>query len=519
MKKILLLAVTFGISFAVHSQNLNYPHKPKLILVLVYDQFRSDYLTRYTDQFLPANKAGKLGGFRYLQEQGAYMPFAKYEVLQSMTCPGHAMILTGSYPYANGIAINDWFDPITKKPTYCADDHQFQLSPRNLKGSTLGDELKLAYPASKTVALSLKDRSAIMLGGRSADLALWLNSKKMTWETSEYYKLKKPNLEWVEKINSRIQALSDTEMIFKPSLTKANFSHKAKANSSIGLGFPYSGELLSELSKTALEQYKLGQSKGTDILAVSFSTHDMSGHHFGPNSDEMFEMTLQEDRQLADLLNFVNKKVGMKNVWIMLTADHGVAPMVEKAKEIGLEAGRLEQQDLFAMLNSKLSDRFGKLKEDSYVLSYKSLNFYLNREQIQKKGLKLSDVEAYAKLYLLEQDGVEHVFTRSEYINGKFPPGMFESQLKKSYILDISGDVIFIPKPFWYESSDNAPTNHMTGYSYDASVPLILVGAPFKKGVYGIPAKVVDAAPTLSHLLGILPPALSEGRVLTEVLK
>lgn len=527
MKIFMFLLLIFSQANAFATENLNetgflkaMPKKPKLVLNLVYDQFRADMLTRFSEKFLPAKqKDGKLGGFRYLMENGAYFPFAEYEVLQCMTCPGHAMILTGSYPYNNGIPLNESFDSSTGKMVYCAEDAEFGLSPRRLKGTTVGDELKLISKNSKVISLALKDRSAIMLGGHSADAAIWLNSDKMEWETSKYYD-KRTDLTWLANWNKRVSLLKDADVQWKPIYTAATFNYKAKAQSGDALGFPLGVDLTNKIAIEILKQYKLGQGSSTDQLAISFSTHDISGHKYGPNSAETEELTIAEDHLLADFLNEVNKLVpgGLKNVVITLTADHGVASIDDFAKAKGIDAGKINQEDMLAKLNSELDKKFGKIDGGKWLIAYRSFNFYFAKEAAKKLKEKESDVYSFAKEWLSNQDGVAFVVTLLDYKNGILPPEMHSKQTTKSYIPGISGDILLIPRPGWYEASKNIAA-HMTGYTYDRTVPMIFIGANFKPGVYAKPSKVVDLAPTLSFILGQIAPSLSEGRVLFESLK
>jgi predicted AlkP superfamily pyrophosphatase or phosphodiesterase len=492
--------------------------KPKLVLVLVYDQMRGDQLLRHKDLFLkPTLKDKQVGGFRYLTENGAYFPWAEYETLQNMTCPGHAMILTGSYPYINGIPLNDFWDVQKNKLVYCAQDDEFEVSPRRMKGSTIGDQLKLVSPQSQVFAISLKDRSAIMLGGKSADLALWLNTDTMQLESVSYYIKDKKWPSWVNDLNKQTQSLLGQEIIYKPIFTSAKFEYKAKVGSSLAQGFPQTEQLTFEASKKLIEANKLGQGSQTDILAISFSSNDALGHHFGADSDEMKESSLQQDRRLSEFLNYLNKTIpgGLKNILIAVTADHGVAPLVEHAQKFKLDAGRVDQEKLKKDLNTALNTEFGSLKTD-YISHFKSFNFYFSKEAQGSKDF--DKILNFAKQLSLKEPGIETAFTVRDYENKKLPPGQFEAQIKKSYVPDVSGHLVLIAQPFWYEQAKVA-TTHLTGYTYDRTVPIILLGQGIKPGTYLNPAKVVDLAPTLSHLLGQIAPALSEGRILNEGLK
>lgn len=493
-----------GITLSAHGSALkaeSYHQKPKLVLLLVIDQFRADYLTRFQKGFVRPGANGEVGGFNYLMSQGAYYPLAEYDVLQSMTCPGHAMIMTGSLPILNGIPLNEWYDKREKRLAYCADDPTFGFSPRHLRTTTVGDELKNSGATSKVITVALKDRSAIMLGGHRADLAVWLDSKKLAWTTSRFYQPDEPA--WLKTQNEQLK---------KSGRMDGTDPREIKKRLSRDLGIA----ITQELAAAALTQEKLGKGAGTDILGVSFSSHDYLGHQLGPNAQEMADLTLFEDRQISKLLTHVKKTMGsLKDVLIILTADHGVAPTVEYATTARIDAGRINDLDLYKKLYARLDERFGRPKQE-WIIASQSFNYYINPEALSERKVSASAVEAEAKAIFKEFPGVYEVTTRSEIESRIFPIGMIGEQLQRQYNPLLSGDIILIPRPFYYEKSDNLAT-HMTGFAYDRTVPLVLVGRTIKPGVYSNSAKVIDLAPTLSFVLGIIPPATSSGRVLSEI--
>ena len=490
-------------------------NKPSLVLVLVYDQLRADLLMQKQNLFLPALQNGKIGGFNYLIEQGAYFPFTEYENMQCMTCPGHAMILTGSYPYNNGIPLNEYWNSAKEKIEPCTFDEQHTFSPTKLKTSTVGDHLKMSNNQSKVVAMSLKERSGIMLGGHSADIVYWLNSKEMSWETSTYYNPEKKNPAWLEKLNLNQQKFKNTKIEFKPKYTKANFSHTASSEDDTSLGFFFGTDLQTEFAKILLKEMDLGSDETTDLFAVSFSTHDVSGHNYGPDSDELLEIAIHEDRKLSEFLQFIDKNIkgGIENALIVLTSDHGASPTVEKSKSVRLSAGTIDQKEVLKKLNKSLESEFGSLKSD-YVKNYKSLNFYFSEEALKQKNK--DQYFEHAKKFLLTQDGISIAFSETDYIENKLPQGIYRNQILKTYIPKSSGHVVAIPKPYWFEL--NKPATHVTGYSYDRTVPLVFAGKNIKSGAYPEGARIVDIAPTLSYLLGLIPPAMNEGKVLSNAI-
>ena len=485
------------------------PAAPKLILALVVDQFRSDALFHWQDRFTAH-------GYNLLLEKGAVYPFAQYPVLQNMTCPGHAMILTGSVPAQNGIALNQWFNAASKKHVYCVEDPEFGISPRALRGSTLGDEMKLRWPESKVVGVSFKDRAAVMLAGHGANAAYWYDEENFRWGSSSYYK----------GISNKMKAFHAPHGLKKDEEFKwaSNFGSR-KFEKSLKWGSPQSFASQASLDETfaaakaAIEAHELGHGTTPDLLGLSLSTHDYVGHTYGPNSPEIEEITLAEDHALDEFFSYLDKQIpgGLKNVWILFTADHGAAPTVEEAKSVGLDAGRIDYKTRIKELNARLKDIFGVCKSGDWIAGYDSFHLYFDIDCALSLGARHSELYAATKTFILRWEGVADVFTRVDAENNFYPP-RFEKQIKASYFPPTSGDLIIIPKPFWYELS-GAPATHITSYVYDRTVPMIFVGSPFKSGIYSDHALVTDAAPTLAHVLRINAPALSEGQVLGEILK
>jgi len=516
----------------------SYLRRPKLVVVLVVDQFRADYLTRFESRFLPSSgKPGQLGGFRYLMK-GAYFPFAEYEHLQTTTCPGHAAILTGAYPYAHRIAINEWYDSANGKDVYCVNDDDAKLvgvpaealpgvSPKLLKTTTVGDELKAAGHSSRVVGIALKDRSAVLLGGHRADLAIWFDGSAYKWISSKYYLPDDKLPEWLEKLNAGIDKRRNTQREWKSraetglssSFGAGAFSREITFGSRASLASPIGVDLTTEAALAAVRAYGLGGKPSPDILAISYSSHDMLGHKMGPNSREMEEMTIAEDRSLAELFKGLEKSVpgGMKNVLVVLTGDHGVAQSRGNLIYARFEAGAIDQEAMIERLNKALDKKFGETGGKKWIVRALSFNFYLDRKLIQEKKLEAKDVEAELKALLLKEPAAAAVLTRTDYLNGNFPPGMHGRQAKITYVLDQSGDVIMIPKPFYTEDKD--PVTHVTGYNYDRMVPIALAGPNIRSAVHPEHVHVVDLAPTLSFLLGVIAPAHSEGRVLSEAIR
>lgn len=486
--------------------------RPRLAVVLVIDQFRADYLLRFESKFLPEMAPqGSVGGFRYLMQKGAYFPYAEHSTLQNMTCPGHAEILSGALPYQNGIPSNHWYDSTAQREVYCVEDQNSPLvtsslksdpkgrSPRNFIGTTVGDEMKNAGYSGRVIALALKDRAAILLGGHRADSAFWFNSESRQWTSSKYYIPDGKLPGWIQSLNQ--ETLPKTGSL----------------DTSFGL------ELTEQAAEKAVLELGLKSRTGqTDLLAISFSSHDYAGHQFGPNSSEMEDMTIAEDRLISRFLNFLKKQnpKGLEDIVIVLTGDHGIPPHPDWLRLKKIPTGQISERDLAKKVSVSLSERYGKPTDGDWISYQTDLNFHLNRKAITEKGLDKSKIEAEAKAVLIRTPGIAQAFTYSDYLNRKLPPGIHEKQILNTYFPGRSGDIILIPQPFFMASEDDSKSvTHMTGYTYDRMVPLIFSGQGIKPGVYLNPTQIIDIAPTLSWLLGVIPPSLSEGRVLTEALR
>jgi predicted AlkP superfamily pyrophosphatase or phosphodiesterase len=526
------------------------PPKPKLVVLLVIDQFRADYLMRFDSRFLPAKGPRGRGGFRTLIENGAYYPLAEYEILQCMTGPGHATLLTGSYPYQNGIPINNWFDQKTQTMFYCAEDTTHTdiggspnrahagTSPKTLLGTTVSDEWKNAGYPGRVVSIALKDRAAIMMGGHRADYVLWHDSSSFRWMTSTKYATDGKIPEWVAGMNSELTKEKGQKFTWNAEGKGTGFSddtlepdakflwgmepkfpHSFVKGEHRSLYSPYGIEITRRLAERAVNELKLGQEKGVDFLFVSLSAHDYMAHGFGPNSREMEEMTVAEDAEIGKLLATIDKKVGLQNTVIALSADHGGGHSADYLTKYGEPGGRMDEPKLRAELNAVLKAKFGNPpKDQAWVPWSEDFAFYLNHPALDAKGENARyDAEELVRKTLQQQEGAAYVVTATDVFLKHVPGGELGRKVLLTYYPGRSGDIIMIPKSGWHHDGDYA--THLSGYSYDRYVPLILTGRGLKPGRYAQSAKIVDLAPTLSFLLGIVPPSLSEGRVLSEALK
>jgi predicted AlkP superfamily pyrophosphatase or phosphodiesterase len=500
-----------------------YNARPKLVVVIVIDQFRGDYLERYRDQFGD-------GGFRVFLDHGAYFSDCNYDYANTRTAPGHATLFTGSYTSGHGIVANEWWDPQKKKRVTSVEDDTTKLvghagvgtSPHNLLSDTFGDELKLATGGKARVfAVSLKDRAAVLPAGFSGDAAYWIDPKSGDWITSTYYRPDLP--EWVRNFNGSHRAEKywnrewrDKDKDSDGNILGSTAPRKSKDGTPAGFyevvgSTPFANDYQLEFAKELVLYEKLGAGPATDLLVISLSANDILGHQVGPDSPQMRSMALELDRSLAEFFNFLGHQIGMANVWMALSADHGIAPLPEFAKTLRLPAANLDAKALREQINSLLSKKYAK-KAD-YLLDLDYPLAWLNEDAFA--GHKESDAEADAG-EAMKQVGLAGYFTKSQLARGETAATEIGRRYAHSYSPEGGWYVIGIPSPFHVGIAKG--TDHATPFSYDTHVPLAFYGLAFQPGIYRTHTEPVDLAVTLASLLGINAPAKATGRVLTEAL-
>lgn len=515
------------------------PAQPRLVVVMVVDGLPSEQVLRYREQF------GQ-GGFRRLLEQGAWFSNAHQAHGVTVTAVGHAAILTGAYPYRHGIIENNWIDPASGAKVYCAEDpaHTYLdehtdahdgTSPANLRVSTLGDELRYASGnRSKVVTVSGKDRGAILLAGKSGTAYMYMENSG-NFASSSYYMQAYPD--WVRQLRAaRAQdryagkrwelllpesAYSGDSTLPKKTMPLSFGSAGAKPDAAYYKalkGSPFLDEMTLDFAKAAVVGEQLGRNPAgvTDLLGVSLSAHDLINHEFGPESRMSHDHLQRLDRMLASFFGFLDQRVGLDNVLIVMTADHGFPNVPEYAKARGFDAGRLDSEKMLAALEQHLGSKFGIEK---LVKKSSTPNIYLDYAAAERRNIRREEVENAAARFLLGYDGIADVFTRTQLENG-IGGTRTAVLMRRAWNRQLSGDLVTVPKPFWIYSSGGTGTSHGTPYAYDTSVPLMIMGKPWvRPGAYGQYAEVVDLAPTLAHLLRLRPPAAAEGRVLVETLR
>ena len=538
--------------------------RPKLIVIVVIDQFRGDYLNRDRDQF-------KGRGFNLFMKQGAWFTDCYYDYANTKTAPGHATIGTGAYTDGHGIESNEWWDAARSYDfqVTSVEDERYQLvdlphdsipanlpgappwattwavgaSPLNLRATTLGDELRLATQGrSRVFGVSLKDRAAILPTGQAANGAYWIDNASGQFTTSTYYMQHLPA--WASAFNSG------------PRIAQAE--HEANADGTTQFfelvgRTPAANSYELDFAKALITGEKLGQNGVTDLLVVSLSPNDIQGHQFGPDSDFEQQMILALDQQLDDFNSWLDQNIGLQNVWLALTADHGVAPIAGEAAKLGIHANAVDMDKVYVALNKELNKRFSHGVAESYLLPGPDLPYIVLDQRVFKKaGIDEKTAEeavasllpaavaaqdpnptAYRRLFpapptvvqpsqqrLPTSPHVQYTFTRLQMAAGQLPPTEFGRMIAHSYAEHGNWYVMMVLDAYQLAGTGQfAGTTHFSPWSYDRHVPLAFYGAPFIPGEYHGQVAPVDLAVTFASLAGVNRPSAAVGRVLSEALK
>ncbi|MEN8704204.1 MAG: alkaline phosphatase PafA [Polaribacter sp.] len=544
MKK-LFLYITISFLCLSFTGNETVKTKPKLVVGLVIDQMRYDYLTRFSDRFSE-------GGFKRLLNNGFSLENAHYNLIPTYTAVGHASIYTGTTPTNHGIISNNWYDKFFKKTIYCVDDARYetvgnqgksgQKSPKRMFTSTLADQLKLhQISKGKSIGIAIKDRSAILPAGHTANGAYWFeggNDGKFI--TSSFYMDHLPK--WVEEFNASGKAdnylstpwntlypletytrsISDNnefEGLFKGE-TSPTFPHNIpklrnrNGNFSILKGIPEGNTFTIDFAKAAILGENLGKSNNTDFLAISFSSTDYIGHQYGPASLEIEDTYLKLDKDLANFLNFLDDKVGKDNYTIFLTADHAAVDVPSYLQSLKIPAHYFNTKALYNSI-IKITQKYFNSKE--LVENISNYQIFLNKEKIEELGFTKNEIAERIVNELESLEGIYKAVTAKTLQTTNFSEGLMNS-LQNGYNQKLSGDVMLIPYPATLARSRTG-TSHGSGYSYDTHIPIIFYGKGIKKGVSKKRYEIIDIAPTMANLLGIEAPNSTTGKIVTEALK
>jgi predicted AlkP superfamily pyrophosphatase or phosphodiesterase len=535
MKKIVLF---FAFLFVFHLQA---QERPKLVIGIVVDQMKMEYLYRFSDDFSP-------NGFKRLMNDGYTFQNMHFNYMPTYTGPGHASIYTGTTPDTHGIVSNEWFSRTLGTEMYCTDDpsvhtvgegtkEEGEMSPKNLLTTTITDELRMGTNfKGKVIGMSLKDRGAILPAGHFANWAFWY-SKTGAFISSSFYGEQLPD--WVQKFNDEkhyMPYINKGWDLFKPKATyneslEDNNPYEGKLYNSVAPVFPYDlkdmyakndagvirstpfgNSLLAEFAMKAIEKEELGKDTITDFLTVSFSSTDYVGHLLGPRSMELQDTYLRLDQTIDEFLNYLDKTVGKDNYLLFLTADHAGAENVNYLKDHKYNVNSISPKDI----RNNLKDFSMKTFGIDLVLNYSSFNLFFNKEIIKSKGMDLVKVKDAFKGYLMTQDYVKRVYTEEEILSST-GSDYFLNFIAKGYDVTQNGDMVILDKPGYIEYQGTG-TSHGTTYSYDTHVPAIFYGWHIKKGESFNKKEITQIAPTIAQKIKVAFPNGTEAIVLEEVL-
>ncbi|MEL1254166.1 alkaline phosphatase PafA [Flavobacterium sp. DGU38] len=535
MKKIIVLLTLFFIS------NMTAQQRPKLVVGIVVDQMKMEYLYRFSDDFSP-------NGFKRLMNNGYTFQNMHYNYVPTYTAPGHASIYTGTTPATHGIVGNEWFSRSLGKQMYCTDDasvktvgdgtaEEGEMSPKNLQSTTITDEVRMATNfQGKVIGMSLKDRGAILPAGHFANWAFWY-SKTGSFISSTFYGEKLP--EWVSEFNNEknyLKYINKSWDLYKPASTyneslPDNNPYEGKLYGSSAPVFPYDlktmyekndagilrstpfgNDLLADFAKKAIEKEELGKDNITDFLTVSFSSTDYVGHLLGPRSMELQDTYLRLDQTIADFLTYLDKTVGKNNYLLFLTADHAGAENVIYLKDRKYDVDNYPSKDFRKSLQDFSVKTFGV----DLLLNYSNFNIFFNKQIIKDKGLDLVKVKQAFKEFLISLPQVKKVYTEEEILANS-GNDYYLNFVAKGYDVTQDGDIVVIGKPGVIEYLPTG-TSHGTAYTYDTHVPAIFYGWHIKKGESYDKKAITEIAPTIAQKIKVTFPNGTEAKVMQEVL-
>ncbi len=546
MIKKLFFAVVLFFNFCCIAQtnNQNILPRPKLVVGIVIDQMRWDYLYRYYSLF-PEN-----GGFKKMLTQGFSCENTLIPYTPTVTAAGHSSIYTGSVPAVNGVVGNVWFDKLENKVVYCADDDSAntigalddagKMSPKNLLATTVGDELRIATNfSSKVIGISIKDRAAIFPAGHAANAAYWYDGENGNFITSSYYMDKLPS--WINTFNKR--DLPDSfyhlnwNLSLSPDIYQQYFGNDYQPYEAQPLGadqkqFPYSlkafikkdyeriastpygNSILEDLAKDVILNESMGQNNNTDFLAVSFSSPDYIGHAYGPNSWEQMDDYIKLDSLLGDFFSFLDNQIGKNNYTVFLTADHGAANSVGFSQLHKLPGEAFNEASYYNVLNQLLKITYNASNLIRGIFEYQ---IDLNHQVIDSLKLNEQNVIQTIITYSQQRKEIAQIFPTSAISNAPVTSKQKE-MFQNGYFPQRSGDIQFVLKPGYVDGSGKG-TTHGLWNPYDAHIPLLWYGWGVNQGKTNREVYMTDIAPTVSALLHIQMPSGCVGKVISEVIK
>lgn len=539
-----LLIISVLISFQVFSQEKN---TTKVVVGIVVDQMCYDYLYRFYDKFGD-------GGFKRLMNDGTNCRSTQYNYVPTYTGPGHASIYTGTTPENHGIVDNDWYSRIAGKEVNCVSNDSVQTvgstslegkcAPTRLKCLTITDQLKMTYPDSRVIAMSIKNRGAILPGGHLSDGSYWFDYATGDFITSTFYAKTLPS--WVANFNKQDYPQSFLNQTWStlydiktytesgpdnspyehllPGKTTPTFPYDLKAMAKGKLRFdlftstPFANTYLTDFAIGALKNELLGKNDRVDMLCVSYSTPDIIGHAFGPQSVEIEDTYLRLDKEIERLLSALDKEVGTNQYVVFLTADHAVVPVPQYLVDNNLPGGSVYLTEAMKELNGKIYSKYG----DSLIINNSYLNIYLNHDIIRAKNLDKTTICDFVKQEVASWKHVKRVYTGDELLSSA-GGDYWTEKVKRGFHPAECGDIIFILEPGYLPhgtetATSERGTSHGSGFSYDSHVPLLWYGNGIPKQQIFRPISITDITPTLSHILKVAFPSACTGAPIVELL-
>lgn len=539
MKRIVLSIFTLALAIQINAQT----EKPKLVVGIVVDQMKQEYLWRFENDF------GN-GGFKRLIKDGFEAKNAHYNYSNTSTGPGHASIYTGTTPSIHGIVNNGWYSRLLKRSVYCAEDttaqavggteDDGQISAANLYSSTITDELKMStQQLGKVIAMSIKDRGSALPGGHLSDGSYWYNSATGTFMTSTFYMESLPK--WVQDFNNRGLADQYLNQTWELSKALSEYTESGEDNSKHESGYrgkssptfpynlkelreengnfsllpstPYGNTILTEMALAAIDAEGLGRDNIPDFLAISYSSTDYVGHNFGPLSKEVHDMYIKLDQEIERLLNELDKKVGKGNYVVFVSADHAVAENSQRMNELGFKYNNFNYRAFANYMGGELSKKYG---EGDWVENA-GLDLFFNHAVLEANNIDLYDIQLFTAQKAMQYPGVYLAIPGIDLTRNSYQQHI--SQLiQNAYHPKESGDVKIVLDPGW-QGGGIRGTGHGTPWTYDTHIPVIFYGWGVKPGKSVREIHITDIAPTLSMLLNIRLPSGATGLPIAEAIK
>ncbi len=552
MKKIFYFILLAGCLTTITAQTTkintakNTIAKPKLVVGIVVDQMRWDYLYRFYDLY------NSNGGFKKLLTEGFSCNNTFIPYLPTVTACGHTCIYTGSVPAIHGITGNNWYDNALQKSMYCVEDPSVhtigsnsiaegQMSPVNIFTTTITDELRLnSNFQSKVIGISIKDRGAIIPAGHAANAAYWYDSKSGNFITSSYYMKELPV--WLQNFNNKkivdsLYGLNWNLLLAKNVYEKYcdsdnnNYESKPFGNNALTMPYtlanykgkdygkiantPFANNLLAELAKNVILNEKLGKNNTTDFLAISFSSPDYVGHSFGPNSWELLDTYLRLDETLGNLFTYLDKTIGKNQYTVFLTADHGGAQIPEFLHKHNIPGNRWDDGDIKKELNDYLNKEFSHSNLISAVMEY---NVYFNHPLIDSLQLNTKNIEQKTVQYLMKKNNLVLNVINTHHAAEATIPSKIKEMIINGYNPQRSGDLQIIAKSGVMDAWKTG-MSHGVWYTYDSHIPLAFYGWGIKQGSLTRETYMTDIAATIAALLHIQMPSGCNGKVISEAIK